>query len=55
MDLGTVMKKLLEEGYEYVEEFLDETELIWDNCKTYNIKGTVIILTYSGFTALLIN
>jgi hypothetical protein len=43
MDLGTILHKLNEEHYENIEEFLDDFELIWDNCKSYNIKGTVII------------
>jgi hypothetical protein len=41
MDLGSVRSKLEEEAYSNVEEFLDDFELIWDNCKSYNIKGTV--------------
>ena len=43
MDLGTILQKLNEENYENIEEFLDDFELIWDNCKSYNIKGTVFI------------
>ena len=42
MDLGTVRQKLEEQLYVNVEEFLDDIELVWDNCKTYNIKGTWI-------------
>ena len=39
-----------------IEEFLDDFELIWDNCKTYNVKGTVsIILVFSGFMVWLIS
>ena len=41
MDLGSVKRKLDEEAYANIEEFLDDFELIWDNCKSYNIKGTV--------------
>lgn len=48
MDLGTVLKKIIAEEYEHVEEFLDDTELIWDNCKSYNIKGTVSMMKHSG-------
>jgi len=48
MDLGTVLRKINEEQYEHVEEFLDDTELIWDNCKNYNLKGSVIELICSG-------
>lgn len=49
MDLGTVLQKIVEEKYEHVEEFLDDTELIWDNCKSYNIKGSVKRLIFSGY------
>jgi hypothetical protein len=48
MDLGTVLRKITEEQYEHVEEFLDDTELIWDNCKSYNLKGSVKDGLYSG-------
>lgn len=51
MDLGSVLQKINEERYEHVEEFLDDTELIWDNCKSYNIKGSVTRLTRSGSTS----
>ena len=55
MDLGSIRKKLEEEIYVNVEEFLDDFQLIWDNCKTYNIKGTVKHLLSSGSTVCLIN
>lgn len=41
MDLGTVNQKLREDRYETVEQVLDDIQLIWDNCKTYNPQGTV--------------
>lgn len=43
MDLGTVMVKIREDRYETVEAVLDDIQLIWDNCKTYNPQGTVLI------------
>jgi hypothetical protein len=36
MDLTTVLRRLKEEKYTRVEEVLDDLQLIWDNCKTYN-------------------
>jgi len=47
MDLGTVKSKLDEEAYAHIEEFLDDFGLIWDNCKSYNIKGTVTMFIFS--------
>lgn len=41
MDLGTVKNKLHNNNYELVEDFLDEIQLIWDNCKLYNARGSV--------------
>ncbi len=42
MDLGTVKKNLKANKYKFVEEFLADIELIWDNCKAYNAEGSVI-------------
>ena len=42
MDLGTVNQKLKDDQYEIVEDVLDDIQLIWDNCKTYNPPNTVI-------------
>lgn len=42
MDLNTVHTKLTESQYKTVEEALDDLQLIWDNCKTYNRKGWLI-------------
>lgn len=36
MDLGTCSEKLKTDKYRFVEEALDDIQLIWDNCKTYN-------------------
>jgi hypothetical protein len=41
MDLGTVDSKLKQGEYLYVEEMLDDIQLIWDNCKLYNLPGSV--------------
>ena len=51
MDLGSIRSKLEEEVYLNIEEYLDDFELIWDNCKLYNIKGTVPLSSQSGSTA----
>lgn len=41
MDLGTVNAKLNDGQYLYVEDMIDDIQLIWDNCKTYNLAGSV--------------
>ena len=41
MDLGTVNQKLNDGEYLYVEDMLDQIQLIWDNCKIYNLAGSV--------------
>lgn len=43
MDLGTIDQKLKDDRYEFVEEVLDEIQLVWDNCKTYNPASTVLV------------
>jgi hypothetical protein len=48
MDLGTVSGKLKSEQYTWVEEVLDDLQLIWDNCKSYNQAGSVSFSQYSG-------
>ncbi len=42
MDLGTVKKNLKNNKYHYVEECLNDIQLIWDNCKLYNSEGSWI-------------
>ena len=50
MDLGTVNSKLNDGQYLYVEDMIDDIQLIWDNCKTYNLAGSVnSLLKNSGF------
>ena len=44
MDLSTLQKNLQERKYQLNSEVLDHIQLIWDNCKTYNIEGSVINL-----------
>jgi hypothetical protein len=50
MDLGTVQNKLNNADYLFIEDVIDDIQLIWDNCKTYNLPGSVIILSlfFSG-------
>ncbi len=48
MDLSTCGEKLRNDKYRFVEEALDDIQLIWDNCKTYNHPETVSILALSG-------
>lgn len=42
MDLGTVRKNLKAESYRSLEDALDDLQLVWDNCKLYNIEGSFI-------------
>ena len=42
MDLGTVKKYIKANKYKYLEEILNDLQLIWDNCKLYNTEGSVI-------------
>jgi hypothetical protein len=44
MDLSTVSRKLREDKYSFVEEALDDIQLIWDNCKAYNQSGSVVFM-----------
>ena len=35
-DLGSIKIKLENDEYETVQEFLNDIQLVWDNCHTYN-------------------
>lgn len=43
MDLGTVKKNLLNGEYKTFEDFMNDLNLIWENCRTYNIPGSDIV------------
>ncbi len=42
MDLGTLKKNLKDNKYNTVDEALADLQLIWTNCKTYNMEGSEI-------------
>lgn len=42
MDLSTVRSKLLSGEYTTLDEFIAQIQLIWDNCKLYNMVGSHI-------------
>jgi hypothetical protein len=42
MDLGTINNKIREKKYKTVESVLNDIQLIWDNCKMYNSKASVL-------------
>jgi hypothetical protein len=44
MDLSTVFNNLVKNKCVYISEVLDDIQLIWDNCKTYNIEGSDIFV-----------
>ena len=43
MDLGTVKKNLLNGDYKIFQEFMSDINLIWRNCRTYNLPGSEIV------------
>lgn len=40
MDFGTIKKKLNNNAYDSGTEFLDDVELVFQNCKSYNKPGS---------------
>ena len=42
MDLGTVKSNLKSDKYTSVNDCLSDIQLIWSNCKTYNMQGSEI-------------
>ena len=42
MDLKSARSKLVKQKYGKYEDFFKDVQLIWDNCKTYNIQGSDI-------------
>jgi len=42
MDLSTVKKNLKKSKYSTASEVLADIQLIWDNCKSYNVEGSNI-------------
>lgn len=43
MDLGTVRKRLKRREYAGLEECLRDVQLVWENCRAYNIKDSPIV------------
>jgi hypothetical protein len=43
MDLGTVKKNLFNGDYKTMQDFMSDINLIWQNCRTYNIPGSEIV------------
>ena len=44
IDLSTIRKKIKAEKYNCIEEVIEDLNLIWENCRTYNQAGSVILL-----------
>ena len=42
MDLSTLKKKLISHNYSTIGDAIDDLQLIWNNCKTYNVQGSDI-------------
>ena len=43
MDLGTCKKKLLNGEYKLFQDFMDDVNLIWENCRLYNQSKSSIV------------
>ena len=43
MDLGTVKQNLLNGEYKIFRDFMADINLIWNNCRTYNLPGSDIV------------
>ena len=43
MDIGTVKQKIQDNQYTNLNGILEDIQLIWDNCKTFNDPLTVLI------------
>ena len=43
MDLGTVKKNLLKGEYKIFQDLMSDINLIWKNCRTYNLPGSDIV------------
>ena len=43
MDVSTIKKNLKNIKYSTLQEIFNDIQLIWDNCKLYNMEGSVII------------
>ena len=43
MDLGTAKQNLLNGKYKIFQDFMGDINLIWRNCRTYNIPGSDIV------------
>jgi hypothetical protein len=46
MDMSTIKKKLNNSKYNTLQEVIDDIQLIWDNCRLYNIEGSVNIFFF---------
>lgn len=44
MDMNTISTKIRQSKYENLEQILEDIKLIWDNCRTFNQKGSVIFI-----------
>ena len=43
MDLGTVKQNLLNGEYKIFQDLMSDINLIWRNCRTYNLPGSEIV------------
>lgn len=43
MDISTIKNAMNKEVYKTAQDVLDDIQLIWDNCKLYNVEGSVYL------------
>jgi hypothetical protein len=43
MDISTIKKNLKNIKYNTLQDAFNDIQLIWDNCKLYNMEGSVLI------------
>lgn len=44
MDMKTIQMKLKKMKYESISQVLDDIQLIWENCRIFNMNGSVNII-----------
>jgi hypothetical protein len=52
MDLGTISKRLNDQEYKRIEDFVEDVRLVWKNCKRYNNETLDIHKTAQSLEAL---
>jgi hypothetical protein len=43
MDVSTIKKNVKNSKYKTLKDVFDDIQLIWDNCRLYNMQGSVCV------------